>query len=120
MKDPSAVGKDELFIIARREDAGPAVEELYDGGPGADLGVEVRDDSRAQLFHEDVPAGGVLIHQGLGADKIPCASPLDEVTGQGKGGSGKADQGDHPFELSADLLDGLHDETKVFLGLDGP
>ena len=113
VQDPLAVGEDELLVVVGGEAAGPAVKKLYNGRARLYLGVEVGDDDRAQFFHEAMPAAGVLIHQGLGADKIPRASSLDEVARQGKGRAGKADHGDCPLELAADRSYGLHDKGEV-------
>ncbi len=105
-------GQDGAPVVGRGQRPHPGVEQLDRGGAGLDLhGQEGRGDVREPV--EQVgPQLRVAVHEGLGVLVIARGAALDQVAGEGEGGSGEPDERGRA-QLGGDQADGLGDVRDV-------
>ncbi len=108
--------QDQLAVVGRRQDAGPAVEQLDGGGPGIQLGAQRGQGQVAEPLHQLVPQPRVAVHEGLDPGEVLGRAALHEVAGHGERPAGEADQGDR--QLGGQLPHGVDHIGRVDLGFE--
>ena len=92
VEDGAGGGEGEAGVLAGRERAGPAVEELHRLGAGLDLRPERGHGHGGQPVGQPLPQVGVPVHQRLDLGEGAGRPALDGVAGHGEGRAGEPDQ----------------------------
>ena len=124
------VGQNVAAIVFHAEASDPAIENLDDVGPGADLISGIGGGHDDQFAHQRVPVVGRVVHHFFGVDVVARASAFDHVAGEGEGSATEADHRQLVAEMLCDQGNSFGDISEfggavgaqvrdVFLAADG-
>ena len=108
----------ETDVLRVGQDPAPRVKDLDSLGARVNLGVKVIDNDISKEVHEVIGQVRTGIYKALDVVEAFGCSPLHGVGGEGKGRSGKTDEGHTAIQLFPDHADGVHNEPHILLGLD--